>query len=263
MPFERESRRHPLTPRALRVRSAEYVVPGIRRIALEGPDLAGFAADGPADHVRLLFPDAVTGELSLPTIGPDGRILPPAGAPATRDYTPLDADGERLVIDFVVHGDEGPASAWAASAAPGDRLGVMGPRGSRLAPAMGALLAVVDETAFPALARWERLTDAPITAVIDAADAGREPYFAGSRAALTWTFRDRGDDLLETVRSLGDVAEDTFVFLAGEATTLAPVRRYLRRELGLPREQVSASGYWRRGVGNLDHHAPLDPADPD
>jgi NADPH-dependent ferric siderophore reductase len=51
--------------------------------------------------------------------------------------------------------------------------------------------------------------------------------------------------------------------MAGEATMLAPLRRYLRRELGLPAEQVSASGYWKRGIVNLDHHAPLDPSDPD
>ena len=53
------------------------------------------------------------------------------------------------------------------------------------------------------------------------------------------------------------------MFLAGEADILVPLRRYLRHELQLPAEQVSASGYWRRGIVNLDHHAPLDPSDPD
>ena len=38
---------------------------------------------------------------------------------------------------------------------------------------------------------------------------------------------------------------------------------YLRRELGLPKEQVDAHGYWKKGEANLDHHAPLDPSDPD
>lgn len=53
----------------------------------------------------------------------------------------------------------------------------------------------------------------------------------------------------------------TFFFLAGEATSLIPLRRYLRRELGLPKEQVEVHGYWKRGVVALDHHAPLDPND--
>ena len=28
-------------------------------------------------------------------------------------------------------------------------------------------------------------------------------------------------------------------------------------------EQVSANGYWKRGIVNFDHHAPVDPSDPD
>ena len=40
-------------------------------------------------------------------------------------------------------------------------------------------------------------------------------------------------------------------------------RRYLRHDLQLPAAQVAASGYWKRGITNLDHHAPLDPSDPD
>lgn len=79
-----------------------------------------------------------------------------------------------------------------------------------------------------------------------------------------WLFREDGPGQLdEALRSLGRIDDDTFVFMAGEATTLAPLRRYLRRELDLPAEQVSASGYWKRGIVNLDHHAPLDPSDPD
>jgi NADPH-dependent ferric siderophore reductase len=53
--------------------------------------------------------------------------------------------------------------------------------------------------------------------------------------------------------------EQAFAFLAGEATRLIPLRRLLRELLPDGREQVSASGYWRRGVAGLDHHAPLDP----
>ena len=53
------------------------------------------------------------------------------------------------------------------------------------------------------------------------------------------------------------------MFAAGEASALTPLRRYLRRELGLSAEQVVMSGYWRAGVVAWDHHAPIDPYDPD
>ncbi|UUT34408.1 siderophore-interacting protein [Microbacterium elymi] len=59
------------------------------------------------------------------------------------------------------------------------------------------------------------------------------------------------------------VDASTYVFAAGEASALVPVRRHLRHTLHLPREQYSVSGYWRVGVQAWDHHAPIDPVDPD
>ena len=41
---------------------------------------------------------------------------------------------------------------------------------------------------------------------------------------------------------------------AGEANALKPIRRYLRRELGLSKDQVEVDGYWKKGDANLDHH---------
>lgn len=68
--------------------------------------------------------------------------------------------------------------------------------------------------------------------------------------------------LVEACREL-IVDEGTFVFAAGEAGRLVPLRRYLRRELGVPKEQLSVQGYWREGDSDFDHHAPLDPSDPE
>lgn len=36
---------------------------------------------------------------------------------------------------------------------------------------------------------------------------------------------------------------------------MKPIRRYLRRELGLPKQQVDVDGYWKKGTANLDHHS--------
>lgn len=275
MPFERQSVRHPLALRRATVAAVRPIVPSIVRITLEGPELTGFASLGPADHVKVFLPDPATGELLLPDMRPEGLSRPPAaGTIISRDYTPLGvhvaADGgATLDLDFVLHGDEGPASAWAARAAVGDELGIGGPRGSRLAPTdLGRLLVIADETALPATRRWLGLVPAsiPVTALFDVADDSVEAYFEGrdARVDAEWLFRDEGPGQLEeALRSLGGIDDDTFVFMAGEAGTLVPLRRYLRHELGLPAEQVAASGYWKRGIVNRDHHEPLDPGDPD
>jgi len=261
--------------RHLHVSAVRQLAPSMVRVTLAGEELQGFSSLGPADHVKVFFPDPATGVLTTPQLEPGGVRRPTDGVILSRDYTPrasrlLDDGHSELDIDFVMHGDEGPATAWAARATVGDQLGVAGPRGSQLVPSeLGRLLVITDETAYPATARWLDLlpSSVPVTAILDAADETVEPYFDDvdtDRLNAEWLYRADGPDQLEeALRSLGPIPDDTFVFLAGEAGALVPLRRYLRHELGLPASQVSASGYWRQGVVNLDHHAPLDPSDPD
>jgi NADPH-dependent ferric siderophore reductase len=252
--------RHELVQRHLTVAAVRPVASRIVRVTLTG-ELDGFAADGPTDHLKVFFPDPSTGRIATPGFHAGGLGLSAPGAVIQRDYTPADHRDGELDLDFVVHDDGGPASAWASRAAVGDPLIVAGPKTSKLVPdGLTALVLVVDETAFPAAARWLRLTPAevPVTLLLDAPDDATG-YF--DRVAERATIH-AGVDLEATLRTL-PVDPGTVVFLAGEATTLIPLRRYLRRELALGPEQVLASGYWKRGVAGLDHHAPVDPDDPD
>lgn len=282
----RERVRHELTVRHLRVVARRELTPTIVRITLGGGELDGFTSSGPSDHVKVFFPDPAAGTVTAPSIGEDGVRRPTDGVIISRDYTPrafraaTDAGAAELDIDFVLHSDPGadaadnagggPASAWAASAKAGDALAIAGPRGSKLAPDDCAqAILIADETALPAFSRWLELLPAStrITAILDAADESVERCLTDeqrSRAAIEWLYREDGPGQLdESLRSTGTIAADTYVWAAGEATTLIPLRRYLRHELGLPADQVAVEGYWKRGVTNLDHHAPIDPSDPD
>ncbi len=277
MNFVRERIRHPVVVRRLLVRAAEAVVPSIRRITFTGDDLAGFSSLGPGDHMKVFFPDPVTGLLSTPVITPDGAVQRPADAVVIqRDFTPrafrpAGTGGAELDVDFVLHGDAGPASAWASRAQPGDEVAIVGPRSSKLPPrGIERLVLVADETALPSASRWLRAMggDVAVTAFFDVADEAVADYLEDDlrrlASAIEWLPRTDGTGLVEEeLRSLGPLDERTFVSMAGEAGGLVPLRRYLRRELGLPADQVAVTGYWRRGVVNLDHHAPIDPTDPD
>ena len=273
--FARERTMHDLHTRRVRVLRTTQVAPKMVRITLGGDDLAGFSADGPADHVKVFFPDPKTGVLTVPE--PGGFRKPRAeGAPAIilRDYTPLafrpDAEGgPELDLDFVLHGDHGVAAAWAAQAKAGDDVGIGGPRASVLAPAgADSAIIVADESALPAATRWLQAFDAsvPVTGLFFVADAETSAYLAGvdgeTRELHWFTGADRATAVESALRAL-NIGERTFVFVAGEATTLIPLRRYLRRELGLSKAQADVHGYWKTGEVALDHHAPLDPTDLD
>ncbi|MGK0722339.1 siderophore-interacting protein [Leucobacter sp. W1478] len=273
--FARERTMHDLQTRRVQVLRTAAIAPKMVRITLGGEDLTGFSAVGPADHVKVFFPDPETGVLTIPE--PGGFRKPRAeGAPAIilRDYTPFafrgDAEsGPELDIDFVLHGDHGVAAAWAAQAKVGDKLGIGGPRASLGVPAgVDSAILVADESALPAATRWLQAFDAsvPVTGLFFVKDADTSAYLDGHNSEtreLRWfTGVDRASKLEATLRAL-PIGERTFVFLAGEANTLIPLRRYLRRELGLSKAQADVHGYWKQGEVALDHHAPLDPTDPE
>lgn len=256
--FARERVMHELKRRQLSVVRTQRVAPALVRITLGGADLEGFVAPGPADHIKVFFPAA------------DGETV-------ARDYTPFafrpDAEGgPELDVDFVLHGDNGPASAWAARAEAGHEISIGGPRGSRLAPSDAArVILVADESALPAAARWiDAFPGLPVIGLFTVADEATAEYLAdrdGADRDYRWfTGDDRDARLAEALRELcadESATGETFFALAGEATALIPLRRYLRRELGLSKDQVDAQGYWKRGIIALDHHAPLDPDDAD
>lgn len=268
-PFHREVTRHRLTARRATVVAVSRPVPPIVRVTFTGPDFGDFASTGPGDHAKVFFPDPDTGILNAPTaLGPDvDGVTPPEGPAFARDYTPLnqrvDADGRTLIdLDFYTHPEPGTATAWAERAQPGDELVIAGPRGSRSVPhAAPRVLLVVDGTALPAASRYvaDLPTTTPIEVVADIeGDLAWVAQYVREQGGREVAVHSGGSELVDAVKSIG-VDAGTFVFAAGEASRLVNLRRYLRRELGYPAEQLAFSGYWKRGVTNFDHHTPIDP----
>lgn len=264
--------RHDFAIRDLTVSAVRELSPSFRRVTLTGADLAGFTSLGAGDHSKVFFPNPANGDYAVPALTGDGLRMPDAGTVIMRDYTPrafrkLPAE---LDIDFYLHGDDGPASAWAARVSEGDRLVVAGPRGSHLPPAGAARVVLLgDETALPAIARWiETLPEAiEVFVFVELGNQSDAAYLDPDhvhRARVVWL--GKGDGGLErAIRSLDPalIGDDTYFWGAGDSESLLPVRHYLRRELGLPVTQVKLTGYWKPGVEALDHHAPIDPTDPD
>lgn len=153
------------------VARTERLGPSFVRITLTGEDLHCFGAAGPDQRVKLLLPQPGRTVTDLPG-GLDWhaawKAMPNDIRPSMRTYTVRAHRPElgELDIDFVLHGiaggHSGPASTWAATARPGDRVGLVGPDrpgagrmwGCEWSPPASArsVLLAGDETAVPAMA---------------------------------------------------------------------------------------------------------------
>lgn len=180
--------------------------------------------------------------------------------PAMRSYTlrSVDRQTAQVVIDFVVHGDSGLAGPWAASAAAGSELLVLGPNGN-YAPDPDAdwHLMVGDEAALPAIAASLARVPAgvPVHAVVevDGPDDEQDLPCPGD-LRLSWLHR-RDGALLDRVRELEFPDGRVHAFVHGEAGVVKQLRRYLVVERGISTAQLSISGYWRRGFDDEGHRA--------
>lgn len=241
-----------------RVVRKEWVSPHMVRVVLGGEGLRNFRADAFTDHyVKLHFPLPGV-EYPDPTdVAAIRRDLPRDKWPRTRTYTVRNCDAEagELTIDFVHHGPAGVAGPWAAAAEPGDVLVFSGPGGG-YAPAVEAdwHLLAGDESALPAIAAsLEAMpAGARARALIEVGGpADEQPIDSAADLELTWLHRGSravGEALVEAVCALDFPVGSVQVFVHGEAHFVKAIRRHLRTERGLSPEQLSISGYWRRGA---------------
>ncbi|NGO67326.1 SIP domain-containing protein [Streptomyces boncukensis] len=254
---DRPARTTPQLHRGEVVRT-EQLTPHMVRIVLGGAGLADFSAGDYTDHyVKLLFPQPGVdyGEpFDMTRIRAE---LPRDQWPTMRTYTvrSWDPKERELALDFVVHGDKGLAGPWARRARAGDEIRMLGPGGGYVpAPDADWHLLAGDESALPAIAATlERIpAGAPVHALIEVAGPEEEQELqAPLDARITWLHRGTrpvGGPLTEAVRALDFPAGQVHAFVHGEAGFVKDLRRHLRLERGVAREQLSISGYWRLGT---------------
>lgn len=244
---------YPILVRRAPVVARQQLTPRMLRLTLGGPALEGFHSYQADDHVAIVFPDP-DGTRRDPV--PNGHDmldwpspLPPARKYTVRRYDPV---GQTLDLDFVLH-EGGLASEWAVAATVGDEVTVAGPPGAKAFPHnYDNYVFAVDATALPAAARWLEESPADVSAqvVIEVDDEAETAYPLAARdgVTVTWLRReDGGPTLAETVQALTLPAGRTFLFAAGEATDIKPLRAWSRDRL-----DALITGYWKRGIAGLE-----------
>lgn len=252
---------YPIELRELEVLRTGQVGSGLLRVTFGGPGLAGFHSYVPDEHIRLIFPDA-DGVLRLPV--KDGLSLEwPAPRPISREYTVrrYDAEAGELDVDFALH-PGGLASDWALAVAPGARLHIAGPPGGVVVPtSYDNYLFAGDITALPAIARWLEWLPRDTTgwAFVEVTDATQEiDLDAPAGVEVRWLHRGdaapgTGDLLEKAIRSVTvPEGQTVYVWVAGEAGQLRPIRKWVRGELGVGPKDFLIAGYWKHGIANFD-----------
>jgi NADPH-dependent ferric siderophore reductase len=251
-----------------RVVRREQLAPHLVRIDIGGPAFDEFMTN--ADPERLGATDRYVKILfARPELG----LVPPFDfdalrerlhiddLPVRRTYTvrSVNTEAKTLSIDFVVHGDDGVAGPWAATAQTGDTVVLSGPGGGyRPSLETGVeYLFIGDTSALPAIASaLESLaTDAIGSALIEVESEDDElPLNAPAGVTVRWLHRNSGERsrrygaaLVEAVHQLGRPAHRVEVFAHGEREAIKAVREIIQDGWGLERRTLSLSAYWAQG----------------
>jgi NADPH-dependent ferric siderophore reductase len=232
--------------------------PHCRQVTFGGEDLKTFRPAGPDSFLYLLVPPPGSNELAIDQSFtwdaywqmPDE--LRPVGAYYTvRHWRPESAEIDVL---FVLHDEPGNASGWALRARPGDPAALWGPRTAFEPPdTTDWYLLVADDTGLPAVASiLEHLPDGTRARVFVEVDGPAEHLGlpVSPTIDVTWLHRDGAapgttTGLPDAVRALTWPGGTPYVWGGGESRTMTQVRRYVRHEIGLPRDAVTLQAYWR------------------
>jgi NADPH-dependent ferric siderophore reductase len=241
--------------RRVRVTRVEQLSPRMVRVTFTGDDLQTFAWNGPAAHIKLIFPE--DGEAEPPMPQPDGPR-----ATRMRTYTPrrFDPTVPELAVEFVLHGD-GPASAWAAHARAGQTLILAGPGPNyQIAPDADWFLLIGDDAARPAI---ETILDAlpaevRVHVLLEVANAQEErPLATAAQLDTTWLHRGAQPAdmaLEEAIRALELPAGAGRIYVGCEAAAMRRIRKHLLAERGLDPATIVTRGYWKLGAVDYTDH---------
>lgn len=238
-----------------------YMTPHYVRVHLQGEGVHDFKDCTIGVNNKIFIPPvdvkdvffSVYDEETSTWVAPDDSVKP-----IVRTYThrAVDVAKQEITIDFVDHGDVGPASSWVRKAVKGDQLGVAMKLGaSELYPVVDWYLLVGDATAIPVLVSI--LESLPQTAkghlIIEVAtieDIHPEVKHVGF--TIEWLFNpepDQGSELADVVRKVVLPSDKTiFAYVACEYRSVREIRAYFKTELKWGKDEFYAYSYWKSGV---------------
>jgi len=228
-------------PRELVVVNKHMVTPNMLRVTLGGDNIHTIEPGQESGYVKLIFPQE------------KGRLM--------RTYTIRHQRADEIDIDFMLHENAGPASSWAKNTAPGERILIGGPGPKKMIDtATDWQLLVGDMTALPAISvNLETLpANAKGYAVIEVVSVEDiQTITHPSGIEIKWVINPTPGKnelaLLQQVQALDWLNGSLSAWVACEFSSMKVLRRFLKEEKGITKENLYLSSYWKQG-SNEDQH---------
>lgn len=247
-----------------RVTGVAPLTPHMTRVTVCAPEFAEFVYLASDHYVRLLLPRTSQTEPQLPTSEhwwPEMVAMPPTQRPILRNYTVAGIRPElaEMDIDFVVHGDSGPATRWVNRAAAGDAIGTID-QGVLHEVRMDAAeyLIVGDETALPAATGLLSVLPPgiPATALLEVPDDDDRRQLGTPLTRVEYFSRrdpqaKPGLLLVDAVRDWRPADHRVVAWVSGESSMTTAVRRILVKS-GVAKADISFHGYFKFGKSQYD-----------
>jgi NADPH-dependent ferric siderophore reductase len=244
-------------PRLLSVSGVRHLTPHMIRVTLQGDDIKDMDAGCAGANCKVFLPQhdqTRDGFAEQFNTGP---------RPDVRTYTVRHIRPElgEMDIDFVDHGDGGPASAWARAARVGSFCGFAGPGPVKVTEFYADhYLVVADMSALPVAAAtleamprdavgdaYFEITHPDDAQIIDAPAGVRQHWLIHPDAHAPST------QLIEKVQSWAWPTGTVQTCIAGESSVIKALRHHITNERGLPKNDCYISGYWKIGLIEDEH----------
>lgn len=247
----------------LTVTHNEQISENLHRITVAGDSLADFHYQGFDQWFRLFLSRPGQDALHLPSSPslwfPQYIAMSSHIKPYVRNYTVrhFRADHNELDIDMFTHGMSSPASSWAQTTKPGDKLGLLDQGCRYVRPEdLKEVFIIADETAVPA-ALGIIESESPqttITAILEVPDKEdiQTPHTSLESVTIHWITRDGKDSTpgelaLARLGEVPAISDSTYVFAAGESNLATSARRIVHSNFNVPKKNITFVGYWKKG----------------
>lgn len=254
---------NPKRPRLIQVQSWYDISPNLRRIVFHNAELSDYPFERNGAHIKIFLPLPGQTKPELPQITDRGpRWLDKETAPIKRSYTlsGFDRQACTLSIDFVLHGENGPASTFAKHVQIGQTIGITPPRDKNLFEGgVGACLLAGDLSALPAITAI--LADLPETTHGDVllwlpceSDTPKTLQKPPKIKIHTFTPEHPLKALIQQFSQCRPETENARYWIAGEAAMVDSLRQIVRQQWQVPARYCYAVPFWRLGESEEQYH---------